>query len=228
MIPEERASAVGLLASGGLDSSILLATLLEEGCRVRPFYVRSGLVWEPDELCAVRQFLAAMSCPRLNDLVLLDLPLADLYQEHWSLTGLQPPGASSPDEAVYLPGRNALLVIKAALWCQLHGIDQLALGVLESNPFADATPAFFDALEAVLSRSTGDRLRIVRPFARMSKPEVMRLGRDLPLELTFSCISPTDGLHCGQCNKCAERTRAFRLAGLEDPSQYAVPQSAGT
>jgi 7-cyano-7-deazaguanine synthase len=168
-----------------------------------------------------------MACPHLDDLVLLDLPLADLYHDHWSLTGLEPPNASSPDEAVYLPGRNALLVIKAALWCQLHGIDQLALGVLESNPFADATPAFFDDLEAVLSRSTGDRLRIVRPFARMDKRQVMELGRDLPLELTFSCIAPSDGLHCGQCNKCAERNRAFRLVALADPSQYAVPQSTG-
>ena len=222
------ASPVGLLASGGLDSSILLATLLEQGRRVRPFYVQSGLIWEPHELRAVGQFVAAMSCPHLDDLVPLNLPLADVYDEHWSLTGVQPPDASSPEEAVYLPGRNALLVIKAALWCQLHGIEQLALGVLASNPFADATPAFFDHLEAVLSRGAGSGLRIVRPFAPFNKQQVMELGRGLPLELTFSCIAPSAGLHCGQCNKCAERNRAFRLVGLKDPTEYAAPVSAGT
>ena len=33
----------------------------------------------------------------------------------------------------------------------------------------------------------------------------MALGRGLPLELTFSCIAPVAGQHCGRCNKCAER-----------------------
>ena len=228
MISEQTPSPVGLLASGGLDSSILLWSLLEEGRRVRPFYVRSGLIWEPEELRAARQLLGAISSPRLDELVLLDLPLADVYGDHWSVTGRQPPDACSTDEAVYLPGRNALLVIKAALWCQLHGIEQLALGVLDSNPFADATPAFFVALEAVLSCNAGSRLRIVRPFARLSKRQVIERGRDLPLELTFSCIAPRDGVHCGRCNKCAERNRAFRLVGLEDPTKYAVPLSTGT
>ena len=35
-----------------------------------------------------------------------------------------------PDEAVFLPGRNALLTIKAALWCQMHGINELAVATL--------------------------------------------------------------------------------------------------
>jgi len=39
--------------------------------------------------------------------------------------------------------------------------------------------------------------------------------------LTFSCIAPVDGLHCGRCNKCAERAAAFRLTGTDDPTPYA-------
>jgi 7-cyano-7-deazaguanine synthase len=56
----------------------------------------------------------------------------------------------------------------------------------------------------------------------MTKRQVMELGRDLPLELTFSCISPVDSLHCGRCNKCAERQAAFRDAGLPDGTRYAT------
>ena len=41
---------VGLLLSGGLDSSILLGHLLGKGRRVQPFYVRSHLLWEEAEL----------------------------------------------------------------------------------------------------------------------------------------------------------------------------------
>jgi 7-cyano-7-deazaguanine synthase len=55
----------------------------------------------------------------------------------------------------------------------------------------------------------------------MNKQQVMALGRELPLELTFSCISPVNGFHCGRCNKCAERQEAFRQAALTDKTIYA-------
>ncbi|MCD4728936.1 MAG: 7-cyano-7-deazaguanine synthase, partial [Pirellulales bacterium] len=42
-----------------------------------------------------------------------------------------------------------------------------------------------------------------------------------PLELTFSCLSPVAGLHCGRCNKCAERQEAFRSLEMHDPTRYA-------
>jgi 7-cyano-7-deazaguanine synthase len=94
------------------------------------------------------------------------------------------------------------------------------LGPLKSNPFPDSTPAFYVAYEALFNQALGGELQILRPLEQLTKGEVMQLGRDLPLELTFSCLQPVDGLHCGRCNKCAERRRAFREAGLEDPTRY--------
>jgi 7-cyano-7-deazaguanine synthase len=207
---------------------VLLGALLREGHRVQPFYVRSQLAWEREELCSVRRFLAAVgreAGERLRDLVVLDMPVADLLADHWSVTGREVPAADSPDEAVYLPGRNLLLLTKVAVWCHLHGIARLALGVLGSNPFADASDAFFESFQAVLNRGLGGQLAIVRPFAAMSKREVIELGRGMPLELTFSCIAPRDGLHCGRCNKCAERQEAFRAIRLADPTRYAERSS---
>ena len=97
----------------------------------------------------------------------------------------------------------------------------MALAVLESNPFADATDEFFADFEAVLNRAVDGRLRIIRPFAQLDKRQVMQLGAAMPLELTFSCISPVGQTHCGRCNKCAERRAAFDLDGPDDPTQYA-------
>lgn len=229
-VPNIMASAhsnatIGLLLSGGLDSAILLGHLLDEGHRVQPFYVRSHLRWELVELLAAQRFLSAMKSPRLADLVILEMPLGDLYGRHWSLTGCGVPDADSPDTAVYLPGRNALLLIKAALWCRLHGIEQLALAVLGSNPFGDATPEFFADFASALTQATGGQILFLRPFAQFDKEQVMQLGRRLPLELTFSCIAPVDGLHCGRCNKCAERVEAFRTLG-EDPTSYSLTLSS--
>ena len=221
MNPDLHAAPIGLLLSGGLDSCILLGHLLKNEHTVRPLYIRSDLVWQPAEFSAVERFIAAMATAKLQQLVVLDLPLRDLYGHHWSVTGSATPDASTPDDAVYLPGRNALLTVKAALWCHLNSVEKLALAVLRSNPFSDASDGFFDQFEAALNCATGGSLRIVRPFQRLAKREVMKLGRRLPLELTFSCIAPVEGLHCGGCNKCAERKDAFRMIGAEDPAPYA-------
>jgi 7-cyano-7-deazaguanine synthase len=213
-------SPIGLLLSGGLDSGILLGHLLRQGRRVQPFYVRAGLHWEIEELLSLDAYLSEMACDRLDPLVVLEMPLADLYGEHWSVSGREVPDAKTADDAVYLPGRNAILLVKPAVWCRLHDVGQLALGVLGSNPFGDASSEFFDHFEIALECALGGSVKIVRPFGRSTKREVMVLGRDLPLALTFSCIDPQGGLHCGRCNKCAERQEAFRSVGREDPTHY--------
>jgi 7-cyano-7-deazaguanine synthase len=221
MHPDESAAAV--LVSGGLDSAILVAERVAAGTRVYPLYVRGGFSWEPAERDHLSRFLEAIATARLAPLVVLEMPVADLLEGHWGLTGRGVPDANSPDEAVYLPGRNVLLLAKGMLWCHLHGVASLALATLRGNPFPDATAEFFDQYEAVVNRAVRGAVRLVRPFAAMAKPEVMRIGRALPLELTFSCIRPVGGAHCGRCNKCAERRRAFHDAGLRDHTEYAAP-----
>jgi 7-cyano-7-deazaguanine synthase len=216
----------GLLLSGGIDSAVLLHQLLERGACVVPFYVRTGCVWDDCELSAVKRFVSAVPHDELADLVVLEMPLDDLYGDHWSVSGFNVPDDQTPDEAVFMPGRNPLLLVKPAVWCQLHGIHRLAMATLANNPFDDATPEFFAAFEAMIGQATSDRVEIARPFERLHKRQVMELGRHLPLELTFSCLSPVDGLHCGHCNKCAERRLAFRQIGLADKTRYAVSLTA--
>ncbi|MGE0756579.1 MAG: 7-cyano-7-deazaguanine synthase [Pirellulaceae bacterium] len=211
----------GVLVSGGLDSCILLGQLLDAGLDVIPFYVRTGVVWESPEIQAVARFCGALSTERLAPLVELEMPVHDLYARHWSLTGRGTPDTDSPDEAVYLPGRNALLLIKASVWCQLHDVPQLALAPLGTSPFPDASAEFIRSFEHVVNLGAPRPVRIVLPFAHCSKREVMEMGRRYPLAATFSCIAPVDGMHCGACNKCAERQTAFRMAALTDPTRYA-------
>ena len=226
MSDRETGSAVAVLVSGGIDSAVLAVDLSRRFSTVYPIFVRFGLRWEPSELEGLKSFLGRLKLPELAPLVILEEPVSDVYGDHWSLSGPDVPGYESPDEAVYLPGRNLLLISKAAVWCQLRGIETLALGILASNPFPDGTPGFYHSLEAALNRGLPGRLRLIRPFEHLSKAQVMRLASGLPIGLTFSCLNPVDGLHCGSCNKCAERRRAFRSAGLVDPTPYAVEPAA--
>jgi 7-cyano-7-deazaguanine synthase len=218
---------VAVLVSGGIESAILCVDLLREFRRVHPLYVRFGLRWEAVELACLRQYLDAVERPGLSPLEVLDAPVGDIYGRHWSVGGPAVPDAASPDEAVYLPGRNLLFISKAAVWCRLRNVERLALGCLGTNPFPDSTPEFFQQMETVVNQAMEGRLRILRPFDRMHKHEVLERGAGLPLQFTFSCLSPVDGRHCGRCNKCAERRNGFRTAHRFDPTSYAAASPDG-
>ena len=217
--PTGDGGTAAVLASGGLDSAILVAELIRQGRPVQPIYVRFGLVWEAVEEAHLRRFLQTISAP---EPVAFDFPIADVYATHWSVSADGIPGAETPDEAVYLPGRNLLLIAKTAVWCALNAVPTIALGTLKGNPFADSSREFFAGLESVVHTGLDWPLQIVTPFSELTKADVLALGRGLPLEHTFSCISPVDDDHCGRCNKCEERRRAFTALASEDLTSYAA------
>jgi len=208
-----------VLVSGGLDSDVLLAECARRYSRVWPVYIRQGLRWEKVEIYWLKKFLAALS--KIQPLTILSVPMNDLYGAHWS-TGKGPvPGARTSDKAVYLPGRNMALSVKAAIFAAMKKAPFLALGSLDHNPFSDASPRFFKAWGKALGAGLGTRLKVLAPYRNLSKVEVIKRGRLLPLNLSFSCIQPKGRFHCGRCNKCAERRRAFRAAGVKDKTIYA-------
>ena len=216
---DNRAACV--LVSGGLDSAVLTWTMMQDDSAVQPVYVRTGMVWEEVEFRWLERFLAAIASPQLRPVRVLAFPLGDMYGAHWSVGGDGRPEYDAPNEADYLPGRNIILLSKTAVFCALNRIGRIAMGTLVSNPFPDATDDFFEQMAAALSTGLAHQIRVERPFARLHKSDVVRLGASLPLELTFTCNNPAGELHCGDCNKCAERQRGFDEAGVSDPTNYA-------
>jgi len=229
-------SSVAVLLSAGLDSAVLAASEARRS-HVQPIYVSAGLAWEAQELEALDRLLTTPPFAPLAPLARLTFTVRDLYPPtHWALRG-QPPAFDTPDEDVYLTGRNVILLSKASIYCAQHGIDRIALGPLAGNPFPDATPQFFDAMARAMSLGLAHDIRIDAPFATKDKSDVIRIGVELgvPLELTLSCMNPRlrslTGAsarqaplieHCGMCSKCRERRDAFNEARIDDPTRYAV------
>lgn len=212
-----------VLLSAGLDSAVLAASEARTAT-VHPIYVSTGLAWESEELSALERLLAAPAFGSLTPLARLTFTVRDLYPAtHWALRG-EPPAFDTPDEEVYLTGRNVILLSKAAIYCARHGIARIAIGPLAGNPFPDATPEFFESMARALSLGLAHEVRIDAPFAGKEKAEVIALGLTLgvPLELTLSCMNPEGGLHCGRCSKCRERRDAFNEARVCDPTRYAI------
>lgn len=229
-------SCTAVLLSGGLDSAVLLA---EEAARgeVQPIYVGVGLAWESAERGAADAFLRALGAApfghAIRPLATLSVDMHDVYPAaHWAITG-RPPGYHTADQDVYLPGRNIVLLGKAAVYCAAEGIGRMALGTLGHNPFPDATGAFRQAMSEALSLGLGHELTIDAPYASLDKRAVIGRGQELhvPFELTLSCMGPVEpdppstvARHCGTCSKCRERHDAFLDANAVDPTVYADEQ----
>src|SRR5688500_4426299 len=213
-----------VLLSGGLDSAVLAAHEAQAS-RVLPVYVSVGLAWEQAELAMLDRLLRArVFAGRLDPLTCVEFTMRDVYAPtHWAIRGT-PPAYDTPDEDVYLTGRNLVLLTKAGVVAATHGAHRIALGPLAGNPFPDARPQFFSAMSQALSLGLDHPIEIVTPFLEWSKEDVITRGVELrvPLEHTLSCMNPMPGpRHCGLCSKCRERRDAFQAAGVSDPTSYA-------
>jgi 7-cyano-7-deazaguanine synthase len=213
-----------VLFSSGLDSAVLLAHAAQQGV-VQPIYVSVGLAWEAEELAMAARLLDPPGLAgKVLPIVTLHRDMRDVYPpSHWAIRG-EPPGFDTPDEDVYLEGRNIILLTKAAVFMARASLSRVLIGLLAGNPFPDASPEFLRAMERSLSIGLGAPMTIETPFSTLHKADVIKRGRALnvPFELTLSCMRPANGLHCGQCSKCRERRDAFIEAEVEDPTAYAV------
>jgi 7-cyano-7-deazaguanine synthase len=212
-----------VLFSAGLDSAVL-AAVEARNYYIHPVYVSCGLAWEAQERAAAERLLATPALANCAPMTTLSFTVTDLYPAtHWALRGT-PPAYDTPDEDVYLVGRNVVLLSKAAIYCAQHDLARLAIGPLAGNPFPDATAEFFTAMSRALSLGLDRPIDIAAPFADLDKADVIRLGIEagVPLALTLSCMNPRQGKHCGECSKCRERRDAFRDAGVRDLTEYEV------
>src|SRR5947208_4290296 len=185
--------STAVLVSSGLDSAVLLA---DEAARapesepVQPVYISAGLAWEAAERATMARLLdSGLLRGRTRPLVSLSVDMRDVYAAtHWSVTG-DGPAYHTPDEDVYLPGRNIILLSKAAVFCAAANIDRIAIGTLDHNPFPDATPAFRASIAHTLSLGLAHAIHIDAPYATSSKADVIAKGVSLgvPFDSTLSC-----------------------------------------
>jgi 7-cyano-7-deazaguanine synthase len=124
----------------------------------------------------------------------------------------------------YIPMKNAIYYSVAAAFAEEVGAGRIVGGHNrdDARVYEDTSEQFFRNLQGAL-RSGSDRLRsrrlsIWRPLKGIDKASVVSMAAKLgvPLELTWSCYEEGTE-HCGKCQGCLQRKRAFRDAGISDP-----------
>jgi len=124
---------------------------------------------------------------------------------------------------VWVPGRNVVFTAIALSFAEAEGAEKIIVGwdLEEAATFPDNSPEFLEAFNRLLEIGSLDEVEIEAPLIHMNKEEIVKLGNEIkaPMDLSYSCYIGEEK-HCGTCESCMRRKRAFKTAGIEDRTEY--------
>lgn len=209
-----------VLLSGGLDSTVLLYHLLNEGHKIQALSFQYGQR-HARELDFARR--VANSAGVQHESVDIGRLLADHKNALTGSTNL--PANISPSDDVQsvtvVPGRNLVLSSIAIAHASRRGYEAVALAATSGDNaiYPDCRPRFFETLSEASRQAYG--VEVLHPFTDKGKATVIRIGveLDVPFHDTWSCYA--GGIkHCGACGACLSRKQAFKVAEVGDPTEY--------
>ncbi len=149
--------------------------------------------------------------------------LKDIFGEVTSLCNPNIPMTSTFSDPIIVPFRNAIFLSIAVSYAASIGALKIFYGAHGSDePFyPDCRKEFYKAVEKAARLGTDKQITIAAPFSGKSKAEIVKIGQkyNVPFELTWSCYF-SHAKHCGKCESCSNRKRAFREAKVPDPTEY--------
>lgn len=223
-----------ILLSGGLDSTVALALLLQERepKRVVALFVDYSQWNAKDEITATRNI-----CTYYRVLWLRRVRIEGLWTNNpmTSAYSWKPGKRAGPrnHEQAELGFRNGVLLSAAAAMAVEVEADEIWIGTHPDAPewegphYADVTPDFMHCMQGAFLTGIPEgrvpRLRV--PFEAYERPSLINLkGKELnvPFALTYSCFMANGP--CGTCPKCLNRAERFAKQNLTDPtSQKEAP-----
>lgn len=215
------------LLSGGIDSSTLLYYLKKElNFDVTALTINYGQK-HSKEINAARRIAFSLGV----DWIYIELPeLGKWLKSALTTSDISVPEVPETAEhydtlaVTVVPNRNMILLSIAAGIAQSIGANAVAYAAHYSDRgvYPDCRAEFVNALEVALRLALDEPdFKVLAPFVSKYKADIVRLGvyLDVPYELTWSCYKGGEK-HCGVCSSCRERKRAFREAGVPDPTEY--------
>jgi 7-cyano-7-deazaguanine synthase len=187
------------------------------------------------ELAAARAVAAGLGAP--HEVIDLRPVGALLTGSALTDTSVEVPRGHYTDESMrrtVVPNRNAIMLDIATGIAVAQGADAVAFGAHGGDHpiYPDCRPefvvAFTEMARVANAGFISSHFRVMAPFLSLTKSEIVRIGARLrvPFELTWSCYEGR-AVHCGRCGACVERREAFTLAGVHDPTSYALPGRSG-
>jgi 7-cyano-7-deazaguanine synthase len=208
-----------VVLSGGADSSTVAYWAKKEGYDVYALTFKYGQIADREVECARK--IAESLCVQWK---FLDLStLKDVFGDVTSLCNPDIPMTSSFSDPIIVPFRNGVFLSIAVAYAVSVGADKIFYGAHGSDEafYPDCRRTFYEAFEKAAKLGTERDISIEAPFNGLQKSELIRIGVQLgvPFEYTWSCYE-NGSEHCGKCESCMNRRRAFKDAGIDDPTKY--------
>jgi len=212
-----------VIASGGLDSTVLLYCVLQHDAKLKVISFNYGQR-HVKELSCIKKTCKEL---RLSHKLVNIRVLADLMHSP-ALTGNGevPEGhyTAPQQKLTVVPNRNAIMINLAAAYAITNEIENIwyAAHWNDRSIYPDCRWEYVHVQDlAIKLGNDNPKLELHAPFVHKTKADIVRIGIVLgvPFENTWSCYK---GLKkaCGKCGTCVERLEAFALCGIKDPIEY--------
>ena len=208
-----------VVLSGGPDSATVVYWAKKKGYNAYAISFKYGQI-ATKEVEFARKIADKLQMP----LKVVDLSaLKDIFGNVTSLCNQNIPMTSSFSDPIIVPFRNAIFLSVAVSYANSICANKIFYGAHGSDePFyPDCRQEFYKAFEKAACLGTGTEITIEAPFSDKPKSETIKAGAQLgvPFDITWSCYR--DGVkHCGKCESCINRKKAFNEAGILDPTEY--------
>lgn len=215
--------------SGGLDCTVATSVFSKD-------YEIYAITFNYGQKSFKREVEASREiCNKMNwKHEVIDLPWLDKISNSSLNTLEEVPEPSSEDlddfdkssesaSSVWVPARNTIFTSIALAYAESIGAEKIIVGwnCEEGVTFPDNSKEYLNEFNELINVGSPENIKIEAPAIDLNKEEIVELGVEVgaPMELSYSCYKGGDK-HCGVCESCMRRKRAFEKLGVEDLSEY--------
>ncbi len=231
-MPKNKPQKAIVLASGGLDSTTVMAIAKDEGFDIYALSFDYGQRHRI-EITAAKAIARALGAKQ-HLIVKTDLGQIGGSALTEDITVPKDRDVANGSEEIpvtYVPARNTIFLAYALAWSEVLDTPHIFIGVnaIDYSGYPDCRPEYIQAFEHMANLATKAgvegryHLQIHTPLSQMTKADIIKNGIQLGIDysLTHSCYDPDEvGTACGHCDSCLLRKKGFVDAGVEDPTRY--------
>jgi 7-cyano-7-deazaguanine synthase len=208
-----------IVLSGGPDSATVAYWAKAQGYQIYPISFNYGQI-ALKETEAAQKIAAKLG---VTTKVINLSALKEIFSDVTALCNTDIPLTSEFSSPIIVPFRNAIFLSVAVAYASAVGTKDIFYGAQGSDEpnYPDCRREFYEAFEKAARLGTEQDITIQAPFNGYKKFELLKEAVKLgvPLELTWSCYRDAEK-HCGKCESCVNRKKAFQEAGLADSTTY--------
>ncbi len=208
-----------IVLSGGPDSATVAYWAKTQGYQIYPLTFNYGQIALKEIQSAQKIAESLGTTTKIIDLS----ALKEIFSDVTPLCNTNLPLTAEFSNPIIVPFRNAIFLSVAVAYAVTIGATKIFYGAQGSDePFyPDCRREFYEAFERAARLGTCQGITIRAPYSSYKKSDLIREGAKLgvPFGLTWSCYRDGE-MHCGVCESCVNRKKAFSDAGVADPTKY--------